>query len=1089
MRTVSRGERLLVMALAMAATYAFFCEYLRPLRRMHLGAELERVDYPLQRYAFQAFKERRLPQWDPSIDGGASLVGNPRAALFYPPAWVMRAMRWKSGWLSYSALQLFAFAHVWLGFVSCYLWLRGRSRGRPASALASAAFALGGVLPGIAHGNAAAAVVWAPLGFLAIDQAAARSDWRPLWKLASASALCFLAGHPPAWAAFVFCAVAYTLVSAASRRMLAAVGGALGFSVLLFAVQLLPALGAGSLWNDGKGHAILAMLCTPPLALAAAAGFDRLLSIPVSSLARVCMAVGLVMLLVAAYAVSGAGRTLDPRPGHLDRMPTSSGIAGVDGPPASLRWGAAISLAAGCVLLVFLVRRGIGAAQLRLREVVQVVRRYKRACAAGLALAATGLFFVEYLPPFKHVRLYSDIDGYHYPLQRFAFHAYKDGRFPEWDPSIYCGISFVGNVQAALFYPPSWFMHAASWTRARFSFKALEVFVFAHVWLGFLLCYLWLRGRRLGKLASALGASVFACGGYMMSQCWHTGVASGMVWMPLAFWGVDEAVERCDWRPLWKVTLASAMCFLAGYIPTLIVLCACTFLYALTTRGHWRAAAGALAALAASMPLVMVQLLPALEGASGMVRETKYGGSVEGLAHSFVNFFLPNWFDYNRAPQSVDWGAEYLYLGLPALFAIGWLALHRRWRLCLPAAAVAAFCLVMVSNPYGVIRNLIERIPFLARTTQGFNFFEGIAVMAALVTALGVHDCLTRAPGRRFPRWLAPCASLLLVAWSIRHLWIWSHGGVFPVRFDSLVETAVGLALFSAALWTLYPETGSRRIWLAAVVLAAAGVDFKVHGTSRQFNATDGDLDSWHETGSILGVDKVAYWELQRNRHYRIASTEVGGPHPTDLRLWGLATPQGFDPFLPAQYKKVVERWVPFRTNRLFYVDLKNEAMLQEFGVRYVMTTEPGAERDNLPRDPNFRLVGPRKSWANVYEYIHARPPFRFEDGGGDVRVTGWAAERRAFRVRSEQGGRFVLVEQFMPGWSATVDGKPLAVGRWDGAFQQVRVPPGEHTLVFQFRSLGLRIGAVVSLLALGLLAMVVLADRRADTRFRHLVE
>ena len=74
--------------------------------------------------------------------------------------------------------------------------------------------------------------------------------------------------------------------------------------------------------------------------------------------------------------------------------------------------------------------------------------------AAALALAATYAFFCEYLPPMERVHIYSDIEGYHFPLQRYAFQSLKEGRFPQWDPSIYCGVSFVGNVQAAVLYPP-----------------------------------------------------------------------------------------------------------------------------------------------------------------------------------------------------------------------------------------------------------------------------------------------------------------------------------------------------------------------------------------------------------------------------------------------------------------------------------------------------------------------------------------------------------------------------------------------------------------------------------------------------------
>jgi len=89
--------------------------------------------------------------------------------------------------------------------------------------------------------------------------------------------------------------------------------------------------------------------------------------------------------------------------------------------------------------------------------------RGERWWVALLALIATYGLFCEYLPPFKRVHLWSDIAGYHYPLQRYAFDSLKEGRIPQWDASIYCGISFAGNVQAAFLYPPTWLMYAAVW--------------------------------------------------------------------------------------------------------------------------------------------------------------------------------------------------------------------------------------------------------------------------------------------------------------------------------------------------------------------------------------------------------------------------------------------------------------------------------------------------------------------------------------------------------------------------------------------------------------------------------------------------
>src|SRR5262249_55609192 len=144
-------------------------------------------------------------------------------------------------------------------------------------------------------------------------------------------------------------------------------------------------------------------------------------------------------------------------------------------------------------------------------------------------------------------------------------------------------------ITVALFYPPTWLMYALSWPQSQLPFKALEYFAIAHIWLGFVLCYSWLRARRLDWLPCALGAAVFACGGYMLWQIVHLGVAPALAWMPLALWGIDESVERRDWRPLWKTALASAMCFLAGYPPTWLSFCSAVSLYALAGRDRWRA--------------------------------------------------------------------------------------------------------------------------------------------------------------------------------------------------------------------------------------------------------------------------------------------------------------------------------------------------------------------------------------------------------------------------------------------------------------------------------------------------------------------
>lgn len=74
----------------------------------------------------------------------------------------------------------------------------------------------------------------------------------------------------------------------------------------------------------------------------------------------------------------------------------------------------------------------------------------------------------------------------------------------------------------------------------------------------------------------------------------------------------------------------------------------------------------------------------------------------------------------------------------------------------------------------------------------------------------------------------------------------------------------------------------------------------------------------------------------------------------------------------------------------------------------------------------------------------------------------------------SERDGRFALIEQYYPGWRAEIDGKAVAIKRWHDAFQSVPVPAGNHQIRFTFKSGSLRLGAIVSVVSMIVLALFV---------------
>lgn len=69
----------------------------------------------------------------------------------------------------------------------------------------------------------------------------------------------------------------------------------------------------------------------------------------------------------------------------------------------------------------------------------------------------------------------------------------------------------------------------------------------------------------------------------------------------------------------------------------------------------------------------------------------------------------------------------------------------------------------------------------------------------------------------------------------------------------------------------------------------------------------------------------------------------------------------------------------------------------------------------------------------------------------------------------SSHPGLLVVVEQHQPGWSATVDGRPVATVTVDGMNIGVPLDPGRHEVVLRYRAPGLRTGLVLSGLSMGL--------------------
>jgi hypothetical protein len=626
----------------------------------------------------------------------------------------------------------------------------------------------------------------------------------------------------------------------------------------------------------------------------------------------------------------------------------------------------------------------------------------------ALALVGTYLFWIEYLPPFRRVHLYSDIEGYHWPLLVTALDAIRHGRFPLWDPSIYCGIPFAGNIQASLFYPPTWLLFAASIFNKHVLFLTLEAWVFLHGCLALCLCFAWLRGREASRGASLLGAMGFAYGGYMVSQINHVGVVTGYAWTPLAWLGIDQAIRRGSWRPMWKVVAASALCFLAGYPASFVAFAIGTIVYA--TARSWRYGLASAVAIAASLGVAAVQLLPAVEASGMKVFDPKYGRGIHDVIF-YLHFLVPDWVGFQVGEPHL-----YLYLGAPVLFGLLWMVKDRDSS----ALAVLAASAIFITNPGGLVSDLVSRSRLLVQVFSTINFIEPATLAFALIAANGADGFLRRGVKGNAQRALKDrmyvvLTAILLAGWSIYRIAVWPN----PVTgWRSAVEACIMFGLYVGGLFALRQG----HTWMAVVLCLAVLVDFKVSGTSHPFSSVPGgDVDRYYPRRMVLGITAKMFDALKENRQYRIG---LQGLHPTDMRRYGLATPQGFDPLLPAQYKALIEQHKAFQTNRLLDLQPTDLELVGLLGVRYFLKRSGEKFESGAPGDA-YRLSSANELGIDVYERRDAEPSWRWT-GSGTATPLRWDPELRSFQVNAQgkQGNSYSSNSSILAGAAPSMGGQ-----------------------------------------------------------------
>lgn len=788
---------------------------------------------------------------------------------------------------------------------------------------------------------------------------------------------------------------------------------------------------------------------------------------------------------------------------------------------AGLLWGLA---------LVWAGRRGAAAASLR-RDLL---------AGGALVFLVLGYFWRTLSGDVYQPADGGDLVSFLFPTYRFAARDLAQGSLPLWNPHLYGGAPFIGDIQAGFLYLPNLLLFLI---RPEFDYRALQGLVIGHVLWAALGMYVLLRTltwpeRPVVRAAALLGSLAFALSDPLLIHLGNLNLVAVLSWMPwvLAAYARGLATGRLSWLAV--AGLLFGLANYAGHAQSSLyiglALGVYTLLWALVQRPRIAPVAwavwvgGRLLTVAALAGLLTAPiLLPALQLARYTARSSfTYQDTVAfSLAPTqLIGLLTPGFF--GRGP-ALHWGlwdrVELPYIGvaglLLALAGLLMAAPDRRRRLW-PWVGMALFGLVTALGIYALVHGWLTLLmPGFAQMRAPARAVVLWTLAAAVLAAVGLDTLLDRtrlaAPGGR--GWLA----LLR-----RGGWVLA-GVVLPLSYLALLLTqesetiflrasvaALALtlaALFWGGVWGL--AAGYHAGWWRAPVMAALMVGLLYFDLGATGAYTD--ISSIDPTRGFDHPEIVAFLR-QDPETFRIDTrTEIEGLwQPDTAALAGLEDVGGIaNPLALAQWQAQWEA-TGGRQTRLY--DLLN--------VKYVIVRE-GTPLPEGKFEPAFDAPGELAVYRNtdfwprawlVHEAILATdipdaqrliqaadfdpartvvlagPTDGFSPfgalapaaGAESVALTAAGSSRLTLAVESGAPGYLVLSEVWYPGWEATVNGEAVRVIPANGALRAVPIPAGTATVEMRYTPRLWRWGLLMALAGLlGMVALVVLDRRSARTR------
>lgn len=736
---------------------------------------------------------------------------------------------------------------------------------------------------------------------------------------------------------------------------------------------------------------------------------------------------------------------------------------------------------------------------------MRAIRNWQHTAPLLLLFVLWLLFFWQLLTPITVDRVslkQGDFSGQFVAFATYQYERMSRLEIPLWNPYNNSGLPFIGDSQAAVFYPPRLLAIAFAKLSNSWGYHTLELEMAFHV-LGYsftmyALLYRLLRSRWAGLFSAVVGGYGGYFSGYPPLQL---AVLEAGVWFPLIILSLHLATSHDRLRLFWMMWagVALGMSWLAGHPQTSWFLTYLAVAYSSYRVWHLPLTVGKRVwAILVSVGLLgiitfgttAITFLPSAEyllytARAGMGFAEKGNGFP---LHDILQFILP---------QVVSLYSP-LHLGYVGLLWVGGslLSQHRESRFWLVVAGVGL--LLSFGHHTIIFSALYNLLPglrfFRGQERAAYVVVNGLAVAVGYGVVAWLEHRPTHPILQRYTRWvtlgMSGVLGIVFVLWQ-----------GFPTQYGHLIQAVALVWLVALAVWLVMrqPYHAYMLSMLLAVCVfelfslyAASSTTYDPHPANSQLDfsqnarhtpilqddslparvdgfrgLTDnyGSLYQLHDTRGISPLFLDGLYTVQQPPFASLDRFEI---NPLFWELNAVKYVYSGDAHLPVASETVWEgedRWGHIWLHRLS--DPRPFAHL----VNRVDVVDSDAFARALLLDSRYQ---PRHS------IILSNPPNAAIESTnpliGKATIIEFEPERITVSIETNQAAILSLAHPHYIGWVAQLDGESVPLLRAYGGWSAIEVPNGSHALTLRYRPISFTIGWVLTVATLiGVISVTIL--------------